>query len=187
MREHPSEYGDNEFCSEIASIIKDYVSSLHLSATIAGADASPTGAFVGSVTDSTLSISGEVIESTLRTACIPTMTNELLAQAFSNALAGDVVMFTCTISGFTTTTSVPPVTVPSSDAGQVIAVFNSAPIYARLLALFEQQEVDYESANDEDFADVLADEVTKFYTQPISCSVTGMTHLAGSVGMGTIS
>lgn len=191
MRTDPTNYDDTTFYTTIASLIKNYVSMLSLdSSSVVGTDTSPSGAFTGSVSGGTLTISSSQIKAKLK-ACVekqnPYMTDDDLAEAFADGLDADTVTFTCTISGQTVTTTSPPQTIPSQDSGVVTCTFSSSSLEQALKDLFEEQKENYEDASDEDFADTLASEVKKYYTQPVSCTVVGSSHLAGCVGTCIIS
>lgn len=183
--------GNDFFCSELAKIIKNYVASLKLNASsIMGSDTSPPGTFMGAVENGKLSISSSLIKAVLKAACIPTMTDEILATAFSTGLMADIVTFTCEIKGMTTPSAPPSTPAPAQDSGVVTAVFNGASILQALKNLFAKQKQDAgdeSKVKDEDTASTLASEIKKFYTSPTSCVIKGATHLASSTGNGVIS
>ena len=185
MREHPVQYNDEQFYTSISNTIRDYVATLHVTATVSGSDAGPSGTFTGSVSSSSLSISGSTIKAKLKAACDrgTSMTDADLAKAFADGMDQDTVSFSITIQGTTVTSDGPK---PSSDSGSVTVIFNKSLVQSDLLQTFNDMKRDPTQYTDTSFAETLADAITTFYTQPTSCVVSGATHLSGSSGSGTI-
>lgn len=160
-----------------------------------GADTSPTGNFSGTAQGTMVVVPAPCAASILA-ACNAmadgAQDDDFLASQIATAIDTmcKAATFIITISGQTITTTTPPQTVPSTDAG--VGTFSSDPsgIENDLKDVFaDMRDVDSDgnpAATEDDMIDTLCS-AFEDYLKNAQVSIVGQTHLAGTSGMGSIS